>query len=179
MRRPTIIDEQRITPDLDASIRRGLVIAFPKDKEYYSQSRGWHGIYPLYSVCILRDGEAIAHAGVADRVIGVGVGTLRVAGVHNVYVLPEYRGCGLGESVMRESMAEARARGFDAGLLFCLPGLAKMYAAYGWERLPDRDITRTEDGIEKPLPGANLAMQFPIRLEHFPPGNIHLRGNDW
>ena len=104
---------------------------------------------------------------------------MSVAGVQNVFAVPECRGRGLAELAMRAIMEEAGRRGRDQGLLFCLPKLERWYLRLGWFTLPDVPVTRVEDGRECPLPGKNIAMSYPLGMAAFPPGPIHLQGNDW
>ncbi len=76
-------------------------------------------------------------------------------------------------------MLEARRRGFDCGVLFCVPELERLYARCGWQNLGEREVVRIEDGGELPLPGKNTTMFYPLRITAFPDGLVHLRGNDW
>jgi len=164
----------------DAAIRRGLCACFPNDREHFASHRDWHGSVPAWSVVLEEGTEVVAHAAVVDRVIDVGGLSVHVAGVLNVFVLPEWRGKWLVHRVMSAAMEEARRREFDCGLLFCVPALEKVYARTGWRTLSARRITRVdEEGRELPLPGDNLAMFHPLAMADFPAGDIHLRGNDW
>ena len=202
---PMIVDESSMPPELDAAIRAGLCACFPKDREHFAAGRDWHGSRPAFSA-VVQEGvsvvasqtrqttasgqttapgadspaQVIAHAGVVDRVIEAGGVPLRVAGVQNVFVVPARRGTGLVHRVMKAAMAEAARRGLDCGLLFCSPALVKVYARTGWRPLPPAPITRVDAaGRELPLPAGNVAMFFPLARADFPPGDIHLRGNDW
>jgi predicted acetyltransferase len=113
-------------------------------------------------------------------VILVGTKPLRIAGIQNVFTLPECRGLGYGKLVMDASMKEARRRDFDAGLLYCVPELEKLYAKCGWILLPREAIIRVDEkGTEIPLPEKNIAMFYPLSVRQFPSGRIHLQGNDW
>jgi hypothetical protein len=77
-------------------------------------------------------------------------------------------------------MDEARRRDYDCGFLFCVPELEKVYARCGWLLLPPEPIIRIDEtGAETPIPGKNIAMWHPLRADTFPPGVIHLQGNDW
>lgn len=174
------IPEAEMTPALDAAIRHGLQICFPQDAEAFAQSRAWHGSAPSYSVVLEHEGEVIAHVGVVDRVITVGEHKLRVAGVQNVFVLPEFRRRGLTTALMEAAMREAAARGFDLGLLFCVPEIERVYSRSGWLKLDPRPVVRIDEtGNEVELPAKNLAMFYPLRQPSFPQGRVHLGGNDW
>ena len=166
-------------PRLDERIRAGLCIAFPPDVPVFRKTRAWHGSAPQYSVVVEDAARVAAHVGVVRRRIAVGGTPLGVAGVQNVFVLPEYRGKGLSRRVMRAAMTEAAHRGFDCGLLFCVPPLEKVYAPDGWQNLGRRQVVRVEEGREVPIPDKNIAMFYPLRVAAFPEGLIHLGGNDW
>jgi len=175
----SIIDENRMPPDLDAAIRGGLCRCFPPDVPVFSHTRAWHGSLPEYTV-VACDGPTVAgHLGVVGRAISVGGQPLRAAGVQNVYVLPEYRGRQLTALLSQAAMDEAARRRYDVGLLFCVAELERVYAACHWQGLGRRDVVRVEDGREIPLPGKNITMVYPLARAHFPAGLIHLGGNDW
>ena len=76
-------------------------------------------------------------------------------------------------------MAEAGRRGFDCGLLFCVPPLAPIYARCGWRDLGELQVLRLHEGREVRLPDKNIAMFHPLRIAAFPDGPIHLQGDDW
>jgi predicted N-acetyltransferase YhbS len=175
----SLVDETKMPPCLDDKIREGLCTCFPPDAPVFSRSRAWHGSTPEYSVVLEDEDLVIAHVGVVGRTIAVGGTPLRVAGVQNVYVLPEYRGKHLSTGVMRAAMTEAAHRDLDCGLLFCVPSLERVYASCGWQNLGRRRVVRVEHGREVPIPDKNIAMFHPIRVTAFPDGLIHLCGNDW
>jgi hypothetical protein len=175
----SLIDETDISPALDAEIRATLCVCFPADIATYRHTRAWHGAVATYT-SMLRDGQRlVAHASVIDRKITVAGRQLRVAGVENVFVVPDFRGQRLSRHVLIPAMEEAARRRFDCGLLFCLPILAKIYAECGWQSLQPRTIVRVEDGEERPLPAKNIAMFHPLHVTQFPDGPVHLGGNDW
>ena len=175
----SLVDESEMPPQLDAQIRAAMCVCFPHDVTIFSHTRQWHGSGPEYCV-VLGDADRVAaHVGVVNRTITVGGRPLRIAGVQSVLVLPEYRGQGLVDQVLRAAMDEAARRGFDYGMLFCLPMLAKVYARCGWHALCNRQVVRVEEGCELPLPEKNIAMIYPMGDANFPDEPIHLGGNDW
>jgi GNAT superfamily N-acetyltransferase len=177
--KPAIIDEAQMPPGLDEQIRAALCTCFPADRAVFSRTRAWHGSPPQYSVVLEDAGRVTAHAGIVQRTITVGGSPLRVAGVQNVCVLPECRGQGLSGRVLQAAMDEACGRGFDCGLLFCVPALGPLYVGGGWQALGPREIVRIEEGRRLPLPGENVALFYPLRVAQFPAGPIDLCGNDW
>lgn len=174
-----IVDEERMPSKLDEIIRRNLLRSFPDYKPTFESTRSWHGSFPAYTAILEHKNDVHAHAGVVDRTVRVGTRQARVAGIQNVFVLPEARGKGLCGEVMRLAMREAAARGFDVGLLFCIPKLAATYAACGWLDAGERKVTRIDEGVECGLPDENICMYHPLRLASLPDGDIHLQGNDW
>ncbi len=174
------LSEAEINPELDAAIRKSLCLVFPDGISTFSKTRAWHGSVSSWTHCIENKGAVIAHLGVVDRSVLIGEKILRIAGIQGVIVLPEYRKKGLSDHLLAAAMNEAQRRGFDFGLLFCLPALEKVYARCGWHCLSQRNIIRVDDdGTEKPLPQKNIAMEYPLQLNTFPEGDIHLQGNDW
>lgn len=179
MEAPRIVDESEVTPDLDARIRAGLCLCFPKDRDVFAQSRAWHGSNPAFSAILEDAGEVIAHVGVVDRTVRIGNSPTRAAGIMNVFVLPSHRGRRLSDLVMVTAMAQAARRGFDLGLLFCTRPLVSVYARTGWI-LADNPVVRVEAGRAYPLPEGNLAMLLPLGQKAISTGAIiHLCGNDW
>lgn len=89
---PRIVPEAQVDEQLDQAIRVGLCACFPHSRETFSRTRAWRGSAPTWSV-ILEEGERIiAYVGVHQPTICVGEQPVNVAGVQNVFVLPEYRG---------------------------------------------------------------------------------------
>ncbi len=175
-----IIEETNINAAMDRKIKSGLCRCFPNDAKNFSQTRAWHGSFPAFSVIVEDQGIVLAHVGIVDRVIKVANTGLRVGGLQNVFVLESCRGKGLFDNIMVTAMKESGRLGFDAGLLYCVPALEKVYARCGWKLLPENKIIRiNEDGKKLALPEKNIAMFYPLKINEFPAGTIYLQGNDW
>ncbi len=130
-----IVSDATISPAQDAAIRAGLCVCFPPDREVFSRTRAWHGSCPAWSVLVTCEDSLVAHAGIVERQILVGQERVWIAGVQNVFVLPEHRGLGLFRQVMSAALEEARQRGLDFSLLFCAPDIGRKYARQGWHLL--------------------------------------------
>jgi GNAT superfamily N-acetyltransferase len=176
---PRIIIEPHIDRRTDQSIRLGLCICFPDDVEFYSKTRGWNQYDPSITTVVERDGEVVAHAAAIDTEIRVGTRMVRIAGIMNVFVLPEYRQQGLATEVIQAALEEAERQGFDVGLLFCKSWLEPVYRNGDWIKITGRHITRFVGGRELPLRGNIISMYYPLRERTLPPGDIHLQGNEW
>ena len=177
-----VIEEQDISPELDRAIRETLVVCFPADREYFGRQSWWHCV-PIYRVLGRDDeGSVVAHAAVVERTVIVGPDLskkLRVAGIQSCCVLQDYRGTGLSDKMMSVAMAEAKRRGFDAGLLFCLDQLKTVYGRMGWSKL-DAAVYMADDKEGKMLiPAKNITMFYPLKAKRFPAGDIDLVGTDW
>ena len=175
-----IVNEKDVTPELDQAVREGLCVCFPPDVPVFSHTRAWHGSGPAWSVIIEKEGVIEAHVGVIDRKIKAGDEPIHVAGIQNVFVIPKLRDTGLSKIIMDAAMAEADARGYDCGFLFCVPSLEPVYKASRWHLLPRERVVRVDEkGREVELPKKNIVMFYPLKRREFPPGSIHLGGNDW
>jgi GNAT superfamily N-acetyltransferase len=175
-----LLDESAISPATDAAIRAGLAACFSSHYSDPAHPRSYHS-RPAYSVLHWEGPAVIAHAAVVVRTIDAGGVPLRIAGIQSLFVRPEHRGCGLTGPVLTAAMGEAARRGLEAGLLFCLPRLERLYARYGWRRmLSPRPVWATDDaGKNRLLPDRNILMFYPLSRARFPDGPIHLNGNDW
>jgi GNAT superfamily N-acetyltransferase len=183
------INECDITPALDTALIELLCHANPDERAIFiTHGRGWHGVHPAFCTIIEYNNQPVAYVGIVDRTIRVdpaasGIGVppmfLRIAGPQNVSVHPNHRGQGLSLIALNRAMQHAAQQNFDAGLLFCTPNLERLYSKAHWQTLPATTITRIENGAALPLPEHNIPMFLPLRLKTFPPGPIHLQGNDW
>ncbi len=172
--------EEAFPSDLDAVVRRNLCLYLPAGAETFKNSRSWRGSSPFFSVVSLDDGDVTGHVGVVDRRLRVGGTECRAAGVQNVFVRPPERGTGLSAMLLGLAMREAEARGFDFGLLFCKPQLAKVYTPMGWQRVEGGDtVVTTADGCEQLFAGPGIVMFFQWQGAAFPDGTIHLCGDVW
>lgn len=176
----TLVQEQDISHALDKKIKESLCLCFPDDQGTFSVTRAWHNSVPSWSLYSEENNRIISHIGVVDRNIRIGDKVIRVAGMQNVFVLPEFRGQGLCGVLMKEAMDKAADYGFDYGFLFCIPEIEKVYVRCGWFKLPHISVLLTdESGKESVLPSNSIAMCFPLKFNMFPAGEIHLQGNDW
>jgi predicted acetyltransferase len=175
-----IVEESAMDAATDRAIKVGLCASFPNDAATFSQTRAWHGSAATYSVLIEESGAVVAHVGVVVRTITASGTPVAMAGPQNVYVIPTRRGRGLVNRVMAASMEEAKRRGLDVGLLFCLPSLENIYKRCGWRTLPATTVHATRTNGERyVLDEHNLLMFYPLKVQAFPPGEIDLNGDDW
>jgi predicted N-acetyltransferase YhbS len=173
-----IIEEVAITPAQNREIKALLFEAFPDGRTAFAETRHWHGSAPQYSVIARRGGRVVGNAGIIVRDIRSGGTAVRVAGIQNLAVHPQERGKNLGGKLLSKGMAEARRRGIDFGLLFCVPELRHYYHSNGWKKI-DAAFTMLYQGRTCPIPGKNIAMIRELTDRRFPGGAVDLAGADW
>jgi GNAT superfamily N-acetyltransferase len=175
-----VIEEKSMPADLDRKIREILVECFPHNTDHYSQTRDWHCSPAWVVIATAPDGAMAAHCAMVEREVAVGGNThVTVAGVQGFSVRPPWRKAGLSDRIMAMALTEARRRGIQAGLLFCLPSLERVYRRMGWRTAQVTVTMLDENGKTTPLPEKNIAMVIPLTIDAFPDGDIDLRGTDW
>jgi GNAT superfamily N-acetyltransferase len=176
-----VFAEDEVTETLDLLIREELMECFPKDREYFSQFRIWHTRPEWTVVGFAPDGTVAAHCAMVERTISVGDRPeyVNTAGVQGFSVRPAWRKKGISDQMMEIAIAEAKRCGLDAGLLFCLPVLEKLYSRMGWHFIDTQVMVRDEQGRPAPLPEKNIVMIIPLNSREFPEGKIDLMGPDW
>ena len=174
-----ILKECEIDDCLDASIRNGLAVSFPHREKDFGQCRSLGLNVPCYTVVLVEEQKAIAQVAVMDRTIRVGDEAVHVAGIANVFVLPQYRGQGYVDKVLEAAMDEAKNRKFEYGFLFTHAPVDNIYARNGWIDVTDRECIRVEDGLEISMEPERFRMYHPLNSNAFPQGNIHLQANKW
>ena len=179
MKRERVICESEIDKELDAQIRQGLCLCFPKDIEVFSKTRTWNNCPSTWTVMIEESNEIVAHLAIIDRTITVNGGQYRIAGIGNVFVLLEYRGQRLADKILKLAMEHSERLGFDFGILFTGSEVEKVYARNGWIKLEKLEIVRLEQNGKKSLWEHTGIMFYPLRLKEFPKGRINLEGPNW
>ena len=180
-----IVEETDVDPGLNDAIVDILAECFPHWRQVYGKQRKWRGNVPLFSLVLQDDGgsgwngRVYAHLCVVERRITVGGKELRIAGIANVGVLPEYRGKRHIGRLLRNAMKEAEKRNLDVGMLFAQEAVKKVYARNGWVEVGPREFIRTENGKKTGMPPDSAGMFFPLKKKRFPPGTVDLQGDKW
>ena len=76
------------------------------------------------------DGRVVSHVHFTERMIRYGSATMAMNGVMWVGTLPEYRGLGFAQNLMR--LGDARARDTKVGLQALTTGMPQFYRPLGW-----------------------------------------------
>ena len=178
-----IIEESRITPGLDASIRGILAECFPASAEKFNGRRAWYLLPPSFSVVYRCDEEVVAHAAIVPRLLspsdacsGLQSDGVTAASIHGVSVGPQHRGLGLSRQLLRTAVTEARHRGFDFGILFCQPELERFYNDLGWQRAPHKVVILDREGeVASPMTSRSFPMSIELTSRTFPDVPLFMR----
>lgn len=178
----TIINDNEMPADIDASIREGLAECFPHNAEHYRAMRPWHSI-PEWVIC-LTDGNSnvVSHMAIVERTVKVGTERIpvTVAGLQGVFVRPQWRKNGFVDYMMGIMLEEAKNRGTDAGLLFCKPEIEqKVYGRFGWRKIDVNFILTDDKGVKSIRHPKDIGMAIPLNIDSFPCGDVDLNGMDW
>jgi hypothetical protein len=176
-----VYNDEDISENMDRLIRDILVECFPHNTDHYSLTRVWHSQPSRIITGIASDGTVAAHCAIVERTVSAGDPPkhIRVAGIQGFSVRPEWRKKNISDRMMDIAVLDAKNRGLDSGLLFCLPVLEKLYGRMGWHTINDPVFVRDEQGGLSPLPEKNIAMIIPLNLNDFPAGVVDLMGQDW
>ncbi|HEY1522771.1 MAG TPA: GNAT family N-acetyltransferase [Solirubrobacteraceae bacterium] len=119
-------------------------------------------------------GRLVASAGLVLAEVEVGnAPPIPVVGIGGVLVSAPYRGRGLGNRVIIEVLARAKATGRELALLFCHRNRAGLYKRHGFVEIPPPVLVEQPDG---PVEIAMVSMWRPLREGWEPPaGQLVLR----
>lgn len=99
------------------------------------------------------DGKVVSHVHLTDRTIRYGSATIPINGVMWVGTLPEFRGMGFAQNLMR--LASHRARESGAALQALTTGMPQFYRPLGWAicgrqtfaQILSRNLPQVSDGV--------------------------------
>ncbi|WP_250846651.1 GNAT family N-acetyltransferase [Aquisphaera insulae] len=99
------------------------------------------------------DGRIVSHAHLTERVVRYGSAMLPMNGVMWVGTLPEFRGLGFAQNLMR--LADERARATGRGLQVLTTGMPQFYRPLGWgvcgrqsyAQALSRNLPQVSDGV--------------------------------
>lgn len=135
--------------------------------------RDWHVILRV-------GGEFASHVDLVKR-SGTAAGQPVIfGGVGDVLTLPDYRGRGYAEQVLRAAQDFMRdTLVVDCGLLVCAEAMIDWYERLGWQVTPDKLWFDQPWGRASMPPIPGITMILPFRQMDFPSGEIDLCGLPW
>lgn len=167
-----IIPEPDVTPTLNKRLVTYLAAIFPEWADVFKKRRAWHDAAAVWTT-LARDKEKIVgHIGVVERTVTTCWNwRYNVASFQGVSVLSDYRGRGIGRTLLAQSLDEARRRNYPFAILFCTEPLVPFYSALGW-KLPDDSMIMWRDRA-LPIPmRSNCPMYQELGDLAFPEGPI-------
>jgi predicted N-acetyltransferase YhbS len=108
---------------------------------------------PEQRLLVKVDGRVVSHVHLTERVVRYGSSTMGMNGVMWVGTLPEYRGLGFAQNLMR--LADGRARETGVALQSLTTGMPQFYRSLGWGvcgrhcigQTLSRNLPQVSDGI--------------------------------
>ena len=175
----SVINENDITPEIDAKLKTVLIECFPHNTEQFTAGRRWRGNRPVYNVILHDNDDVCGQISVIDRTISVNGNPVRCAGIANVGITSLYRGKKLSDIMLKEAIDHAEKLEFDIGMLFTHKPIDKIYCKSSWKYISERKYKRIENGFETPLPETSILMYYPLKIQNFPDGDVDLNGDKW
>ena len=125
---------------------------------------------------VIFDGpHLIAHAAIINRTIGTEQGDLTVAGLAQVCTDPAWRGCGLGDRIVRAALAPVDEGAFLISLFQTTETVQPFYERLGARRVENHFYNSLEDDRPDSPWTDSVQMIYPGSVD-WPDGPVDLRG---
>ena len=174
-----VVDENKVDAELDEQICGLLRFCFPDWIEVFRNRRVWHQTKPICSVLLRDEQTLIGHAALVVRTVTTTWNfRYNVASIQGVCVLPDHRGKGLGQQLVRTVRNEAQRRGFPFAILYCKEPLVPYYLSQGW-KLADESMVMWN---KRDLPismRSNCPMYYELSEHPFPEGPLDVHSPSW
>jgi ribosomal protein S18 acetylase RimI-like enzyme len=123
------------------------------DRESFLGALGDPSYKPEQRMLVKVEGRVVSHVHLTERVVRYGSSTMAMNGVLWVGTLPEYRGLGFAQNLMR--LADGRAKETGVALQALNTGMPKFYRPLGWGvcgrqclgQTLSRNLPQVSDGI--------------------------------
>jgi predicted GNAT family N-acyltransferase len=121
--------------------------------------------------------ELVSHVDIIHRQARVGGSDFHLGGIGGVMTKEAWRGRGFSSKLMKESHRFMRdGMDVDFGLLLCDDDLVSFYAGLGWQRV-DNPLVYEQPGGN--VTTDDVVMVLLCNRDHFPEGEINLKGYPW
>ena len=125
-----LIDEFRLTPELNTRLRKLLQASFPESE--FTQSRTYLKQLPQRRLLAWSDGELAGQMGIEYRAIGLPTGSATILGVIDLCVAAEHRRRGLATDMLNQLEQLGREHHIEFLLLFAQD--PRLYERHGYRR---------------------------------------------
>ncbi len=123
------------------------------DRESFLGALGDPSYKPEQRMLVKVEGRVVSHVHLTERVVRYGSSTMAMNGVLWVGTLPEYRGLGFAQNLMR--LADGRARETGVALQSLNTGMPRFYRPLGWGicgrqclgQTLSRNLPQVSDGV--------------------------------
>src|SRR3954454_16461041 len=123
------------------------------DREAFLGALGDPSYKPEQRLLVKVDGRVVSHVHLTERTIRYGSATMAMNGVMWVGTLPEYRGLGYAQNLMR--LADGRARDTGVAIQALTTGMPQFYRPLGWGvcgrqslgQTLSRNLPQVSDGV--------------------------------
>ena len=116
--------------DHEAVYQTLLHVFHGPDRESFLGALSDPAYRPEQRLLVKVDGRVVSHAHLTEREIRYGCASIPINGVMWVGTLPEFRGLGFAQNLMR--LADERARATGVGLQALTTGMPQFYRPLGW-----------------------------------------------
>jgi predicted N-acetyltransferase YhbS len=165
--------DEEVDDNLDRQIRDLLLECFPHNAHLLAVQRHFQQVPENRWVALDENGILAAQIAVFEKILGAGDEELKVLGIADVAVSPQFRGQGLVKIILSQVHEWGKENGFEFG---ALGGKSGIYSSSGYlnatNSLKIRDINTGEYSI---IPGDGF-MYRPLGEKVWPDGIIDLRG---
>ena len=166
----TIISDNRVDAQLDAHLRALLSESFPKDNTFRDR-RYWKEIPSHRAILREPNGQLAGNVAIHRKVLGTSSGDLLIGGIADVCVRKDCRGRGYVRAMLSDVHNFLAKGDYPFAMLF---GDRLVYSSSGYVNI-DNPIRYVDDDRQV-VKVFDYAMIRPIRAQHWPAGEIDLRG---
>jgi predicted N-acetyltransferase YhbS len=165
--------DEDIDADLDLQLRSLLRECFPHEARHLETKRYFHECPQNRWLAFAPNGALAAHVAAHEKVIGAETEDLKIIGVAEVSVAPQFRGKKLVKSLLRQAQDWGKGHGFSFAVLF---GDQRIYSSSGYTNVLNPINTIDVETGKNLLEVRRFLMVRPLDDSVWPEGEIDLRG---
>lgn len=165
------IEDKDVNTPLDEQLICSLSTCFPHQPIF--QTQRYFKECPQYRWYMESDNQVIAHVAVHDKEIICNDEKVRIGGVAEVFVLPDYRRRGLTKRLLGEAEKWMKARNIDFSVLY---GEEKIYKSAGYNTINVIVHYLDFESKEWVTEASEDLMIKELTEKKFPEGKIDLQG---
>jgi len=165
--------DDEIDENLDLQLRALLLECFPHEAQYFNVKRYLHENPQNRWLAFDENGVLAAHVAAHEKIIGAGEADLKVLGIAEVAVSPQFRGRGLVKAILEQVHAWGKEHDFAFSTL---GGRSEIYSSSGYVNTTNPvtvvNVSTGQNVTEK----LTYFMVRPLNNQVWPEGEIDVRG---